>query len=307
MFGLFVILPYLILVGLVFFTGRKFFNLRLPIRIIICALMLLAPFWDILITKVLMIRFQISHSPLQQISSTITQPESVVWIDDAWPKFDEQSRRGMIEAYLDGINLKSIAIKGNDGKFYVYNASPNNFAASHKVLSAHERIKQKIIELSEKAKEVYRQGGDNRKIWKKVRTIYEPQLKEIGYYTIRKEEIDQIFSNHLIYNNIVDLPKMKYLIHLQGIHLPDWQKRFMWCDQITVKDLNLGTEVAFSKRCIGYSPWFGINPITSGKSFYGGVRLGDEQVSLFDDKVLFRYANGKEFRTSREWSFLPIE
>jgi hypothetical protein len=62
------------------------------------------------------------------------------------------------------------------------------------------------------------------------------------------------------------------------------------CDEISIDEMkDNGKEIAFSKRCLGYSPKIGVNP--TGWPFYGGIQLGDYQAYGFDDKVLFKFSD----------------
>ena len=240
------------------------------------------------------------NTPLQEITRTVEKPESILWIDHVWPGYDEFGRHWMVTNYLDGVHLKILALNGDDEKIYLYRASPDDFSESAKVRPEYLNMTQKLTELKKEAIAVSRSGGDNKGLWRTIRQIYEPQLAQLGYEAMRKKEIDHIFANPEVYQTLESLPPMNYQIEFQRNRLPDWQEKFVWCDEIRIQDNSRNEDIAFSKRCLGYGPKVGVNPLGKGSPFYGGARLGDERVYEFDDKVLFGYAEVKGTQWSRD-------
>lgn len=282
------VLIYLLFISLIVFlchrVGLGWFG-----KIIVSIILLLAPFWDMIIAKGIMWNYALENDPLQKISRTVEKPESVVWIDNVWPGFDERQRRCMVRDYLDGVHLKILALNGEDGKFYLYRASLNDFSESEKLHLKHEELDKKIKQLEEEAKQIGASGGDNRQLWRNIREKYNSKLKKIGYKTQREKEIDHIFAEPEIYQSLEDLPSLKYQIKFQHNRLPYVQEKFVWCDEIHIRDNDEDEEIAFSKRCLGYASRVFPNPIGSGAPFYGGARLGNERIYWFDNEVLFEY------------------
>ena len=276
----------LFVAGVVFFCHRR--GLGWFGKLIVIVFLLLAPFWDMFLAKGIMWNYARTNTPLQEITRTVEKPESVLWIDHVWPGYDEFGRHWMVTNYLDSVHLKVLALNGADGKIYLYRASPADFSESEKVRPEHLNMTQKLTELKKEAIAVSRSGGDNKRLWRTIRQIYEPQLAQLGYETMRKKEINHIFANPEVYQTLESLPPMNYQIEFQHNRLPDWQEKFVWCDEIRIQENNKKQEIAFSKRCLGYSPKTGVNP--TGWPFHGGVRLGDYRAYDFDDEVLFKYA-----------------
>ena len=205
MFYLIVIAIYLLFVALiVFFCHRR--GLGWLGKLIVIVFLLLAPFWDMFLAKGIMWNYARANNPLQEITRTVEKPESVLWIDNVWPGYDEYGRHWMVTNYLDGVHLKLLAINGNDGRFYLYRASLSNFSESETLLSKHEQLKKKIKQLEDEAKQFGRSGGDNKGLWQIIRQDYYPQIKELGYENQRKKEINQIFSKPEIYQKEEELP-----------------------------------------------------------------------------------------------------
>lgn len=257
---------------------------------LVIVFLLLAPFWDIFLAKGIMWNYARTNTPLQVTTRTVEKPESVLWIDNVWPGYDEYGRYWMVKSYLDGMHLKVFALNGDDGNFYLYRASLDDFAESGKVRPEYIRMTRMIDKLKEEAIATSRRGGNNKEQWRIIRQVHEPQLAQLDYESMRKKEIDHIFAKPEVYQNMESLPPMNYQIEFQRNRLTAWQEKFVWCDEIRIQDNSKNHDIAFSKRCLGYSPKTGVNPLGKGSPFYGGARLGDERVYEFDDMVLFGYA-----------------
>ena len=89
-------------------------------KLIVTVALLLAPFWDMFVAKGIMWNYTWKNNPLQEIIRTVDKPESVLWIDNVWPGFDDYGRYWMVTNYLDGVHLKELAINGDDGKIYTF-------------------------------------------------------------------------------------------------------------------------------------------------------------------------------------------
>ncbi len=297
---LIIILIYLLFVFLVVFICHRSGMGRAG-KIIVTIALLLAPFWELILQKGIMWNYSWKNKPLQKIIRTVERPDSVLWIDRVWPGFDEYGRHWMVNNYLDGIHLQKLALNGDDGKIYLYQASADDFSESEKIRPEHDRLQAKISALEQKAMQIGGAGGNNRPLWKKIREDYYPQLKALGYEQQRKKEIDRIFSRPMIFQRPEDLGEMHFRIELKQNRLPRWEERFVWCDEIRIHDNIKQEDIAFSKRCLGYSPKIGIDPI--GGTFTSGTRLGDEYVYEFDDKVLFGYGIKSGYDNERDWKF----
>lgn len=285
MFYLVVIAIYLLSVALVVFLCHRR-GMGKAGKVMVTVLLLLAPFWDMILSKGIMWNYALKNIPLQTISRTVKNPQSVLWIDNVWPAFDEHGRAWMVENYLDGVRLKVLGLNDGHGKIYVYHAMPEDFAASEKMRPDVEASKQKYNVAFEKA---------GKRINKEVAAYQSVYFDMDGAFRAqRKREAAPILKHPEIYSNTGQalpetLPTFHYTVNFQPSRLPSWQKKFVWCDEIRIHDNGDNENIAFSKRCLGYSSKVLPNPIGDGWPFYGGTRLGDEQVYGFDDKVLFEY------------------
>jgi len=296
MFYLIIISAYLFFVSLIVFLCRKA-KLKWFWILPVVVVFLLAPFWDIWLAKGIMWNFSRRNAPLQQISSTVRTPESVLWIDNVWPGYDAYGRYWMVNNYLDGVHLKILILNGDKNKFYLYHATLKDFLESEKIRPAHEKMSRMIAKLKEEAKAAAHRPGGNRKLWQIIRNDYEPRLKKLGYEETRKQEIEKIFAREKVYHSLQEIPPVRYQVTFNRIRLPEWQEKYVWCDEIDITDTSANHQIAYSRRCLAYTPMTAVIQM-GGTPFEGGVHIGDKQVYEFDDKVLFGYA--KERRRGSE-------
>lgn len=248
---------------------------------LVILLLLAAPLWEQLWGKWLMFDIARHNSPLQVITRTVEKPGSVLWIDNVWPGFDDKARAWMVENYLDGVHLHTLGLNGA-GLLYVYRANPKDFAGSAKMLPALEKARKEYEKVLKKA------GGRSNK------EVVAYQMKYFNldnhFRAKRKQEAVSIIKKSKIYVLEQSTIDFAYRVTFQPAELTDDQKEFIWCDEISIDEMNdNGKEIAFSKRCLAYSPKIGVNP--TGWPFYGGRQLGDYDAYGFDDKVLFKYTD----------------
>jgi len=80
------------------------------------------PFHRMIFIKTLF--FFYSKEPLEVIHETVEKPISVYWEDSVYPGFDEIEREALVHNLLDGVNLKILAVNGEDGNIYIYIRPP---------------------------------------------------------------------------------------------------------------------------------------------------------------------------------------
>lgn len=291
MFYLIVLSLYVLFIIMMVMLCRKFLKFKKVGTGFVILILLLAPFYELFITKYCMWDFERTNSPLQEIKRTVEKPESVLWIDNVWPGFDEYGRAWMVENYLDGVHLKALALNDGNGNVYVYRANLENFAESSILKLEYDRLKQLIDNIEKRAIKVGSADDENKDEWLRMRAEYRSKLSVLGYNEKRNEEVKNIIAELEIYKRLEDVPEMKYRIDLYPKPLKDFQKKYMWCDEISISEVKKNKVLAFSNRCLGYSPNIGVNPLGGDAVFHGGFRLGDEKVYGFDDLILFEYAN----------------
>ncbi len=235
--------------------------------------------------------FYYSRSPLQEIHETVEFPMSVYWEDNVWPGFDAYGRHWMVKNYLDSSHLKLLALNGDDGKIYLYQADPETFSESDKLHPEYMRVKLEIEEARKEAVTVGSSGSDNKAMWKNIREredVYKNNLSK-QYKDWREKEISQILDRVEVYDDKSDLPPIRYRVEfnlLQKSFLINNQNKILHADRISIVDTESGKEIAFSERYLAYA---GLISRISDEQPKFDYKLGDNQAYDFDDKVLFRY------------------
>lgn len=293
------------MIGLIYLTGFALYFLiglgfsilyfrrskrkhRWLVFIVFLLLYLPLPFADMFV-KSAVISARTYNADLQEIRQTVEFPESVLWIDNVWPGFDEYGQHWMVQSYLDGIHLKTLVLNGDDGKFYLYRASKEDFAESEKLRPEHERLMKEKKAFEEQAKQAGRSHNWKKRdeLWNIVREEYEPKIRDAGYLQKGREEIDRIFSRGEVINNADNLPPLKYRVEFNSIPITSIEKKLLWADEIKIISTQDNRTIAYSKRYLSYGSWIGFHP---HKSLRMGIQKGDTQSYEFDDKVLFGYA-----------------
>ena len=248
-------------------------------------LLLIAPFWRPLFCELV---FKIvAREPLQEIHQTVESPESVYWQDDVWPGFDTYGRQWMVEQYLDGVHLKTLALSGDDGKIYLYRADADTFAESERMRPARDQKRKEIKVMEEAAMDVGRKGGNNKEMWERIRKI-KNEAKEFGsYMEPRKRELQGILDRAEVYKSISQLPPMRYRVHFEPLDDRWREKGIYHADQVTITESATGKVIAYSRRYLGFAWWLMRFSGNQPEYFLG---RGDKQAYEFDDRVLFASA-----------------
>lgn len=250
------------------------------------------PFWDGILSKGIMWKFEKQNLPMMKIIRTVTDPHSVLWIDQVWPGFDEYSQRVMIETYLDGVHLKKLALNDGKGNILLYQVSSEQFLMLNSLLSDIENLQEKTNSILNRISVLKKEGGDVSNLVSELNERLRPvSSKKVKLYQLERQKVT---ANILATGTAFELPqieltdfikKFEYSVEINEIPLAEWKQRFIWCDEISINDNKNRERIAFSKRCLGFSPKFGINPVGKSQPFYGGTRIGNYDAYGFDDSV----------------------
>ena len=92
-----------------------------------------------------------------------------------------------------------------------------------------------------------------------------------------------------VFNSAADLPPVNYHVVLNPVPLWFWQRPFIWADRIEIVDNRTKELIAYSERYLGYSlRAYVVKPI-GGSPFEGGGAIGEKNIYIFDDLVVFKY------------------
>ncbi len=266
---------------------------------IIGVLLIIAPFWRYILVSAVFHFYE--KTPLQAIHKTIEKPESVYWEDNVWSGFNEYYTKAMIECYLDGINLKMLALNGEDGKIYLYKAEADDYSKSKAMLPELKR-RQKIIDdlraESKRIREEEKTKGDYD--WVKHREQFGPIIGKAetakvpfskAYKKQLDKEVESIYQRPKIFTSAKELPPMNYKVEFNKVPVvPSFLKSLIIADKITIIDNKTDELIAFSKRYLAYSGW--VSNFSGNLPKFDGV-LGYYSVYKFDNKILFQYAKNK--------------
>jgi len=119
-------------------------KLKVIVLILLTLSMIVYLTYDIIMTNIFS-SYYCKEEPNQKtfINKTIENPISIYWEDNVYPGFTKEDRELMIINYLNGKNLKTMVLNGDDGKIYVYSANENDY--------------EKIIQNSIEQKDVYKE------------------------------------------------------------------------------------------------------------------------------------------------------
>jgi hypothetical protein len=155
---------YILAVALVVILVQRFVSTRKSITITLITIGILLPTYDIIITNALGAYYcKADPNPKTFIKEKVEYPESIYWEDNIFGGFDVNERRQMIQNYLDGIHLKTMALNGEDGKIYVYNCEIDKklydeYLEKKKLNNISlERMKQERRKLSEQMSDLVMQ------------------------------------------------------------------------------------------------------------------------------------------------------
>lgn len=107
---------------------RRFITTNRLVTAVLMAVALLLPTYDIIITNVLGAYYcSLEPNPKTLIKKKVEYPLSIYWEDNVYTGFNIEDRKLMVMNYLDGKHLTKMALNGDDGKIYVYEAKAGDF------------------------------------------------------------------------------------------------------------------------------------------------------------------------------------
>ncbi len=269
--------------------------------IFVIVILILYPLRRLILFKTLF--FFYSLSPLQEIHDTVKSPGSVYWEDNVWPGYDEYGRFWMISSYLDGINLKVLALNGEDGRIYLYRAEEQDYKQSKiflpEINKQQRKTEESDKEVSKRLQHAEHLKGDEyskvtEEFWESPYGKYildqDSQLNKLKekYRDQRKKDVQAIMSRAEVYVSTTDLPPIVYTVRFNSIKIVWPLNKLLHADKITISDNRKNKEIAYSRRYMAYAA---LITQFSGQQPEFDYKLGDERVNEFDDQVLFRYAD----------------
>ena len=185
---------------------------KIWIRGIVAVVLFLIPTYDIIITNILG-AYYCTTTPKAFIKETVEYPQSIYFEDNVFNGFNEQDIEYMMNNYLDGIHLKTLALNLPDGNVAIYHYEKNQ--------DEYDKI----------VKEVKRELGD----------------KTSHYDDIRARIIKIIDSNKIITTKD-KMPKMNYAVLEDKVNLNQIASNFFRADDMRVINNRTNEAISYQRR-----------------------------------------------------------
>lgn len=203
--GFFLLIYILVAMG-VYKLIKRFTQNKLIHRAVL-AIIFLIPTYDIIITNTLG-AYHCLTTPSTYINKKVEYPLSIYWEDNVYPGFSKEDRKLMIMNYLDGVHLTTMALNGEDGKIYTYEANA----------SVWEQIKP----LEKDRGQPY---------YDKVNSIAQTIM----------ETSEQIYTKET-------MPKMNYAVTFDEVKLNLLSRKFLYSDETKIIDNQTRETIAYNRR-----------------------------------------------------------
>ena len=151
-------------------------KLKAIVLILLVLSMIVYLTYDIIMTNIFSSYYcKEEPNPKTFINKTIENPISIYWEDNVYPGFSKEDRELMIINYLNGKNLKTMALNGDDGKIYVYSANENDY--------------EKIIQNSTEQKDIYKKYQEYAKFVMQNEKVYTKDTMPKTNYSVTFNEV----------------------------------------------------------------------------------------------------------------------
>lgn len=189
---------------------------KIWIRGIVAVVLFLIPTYDIIITNILGV-YYCTTAPKAFIKETVEYPESIYFEDNVFNGFNEQDIENMMNNYLDGIHLKTLALNLPDGNVAIYHYEKNQ--------DEYDKI----------VKEVKQELGE----------------KTLRYDDIRARIIKIIDSNKIITTKD-KMPKMNYTVLYDKVNLNQIASKFFYADIMRIINNKTGETISYQQRYFSF-------------------------------------------------------
>lgn len=259
------------------FVHRYFESIVVTTFMIILAVLI--PTYDIIITNYLGHRMcNADPNPKTFFKKTVEYPESIYWEDNVYPGFNKEDRELMIINYLDGIHLKKMALNGDDGKIYMYEAISGMWNQVDKWERTHKKLLNQIVKTKDKHKK------------EKLIEINKKALTNKN--KAANDAIELILQNVQIFNSPSEVPA-DYTVKYDNVPLSEFTAQFIYSDQMEVVENKTSEIIAFNQRVM-HRFYHLLPDAAGGRYYYPHSMCGDNSYNAFDDEVFvqLKFING---------------
>ncbi|MDY0051396.1 MAG: hypothetical protein RBR65_02545 [Aliarcobacter sp.] len=265
--GFFLILY--VVIAVITYKVIKHFVKEKFIHQLVIVIIFLIPTYDIIITNILAGYYCLT-TPSSYINKKDESPKSIYWEDNVYPGFSKEDRELMIINYLDGKHLETMALNGDDGKIYVYNAKDGDY--------------ENIINSSKEPKGSYEKYQEYAKFVIQNEKIYTKESMPKMNYTVTFNEIRlPFFVSSFLYSDdikIMDNKENKEIAYNKRILrffyniAPDisiggrYYESTPMCGELNFQQLVLQTK--------GISGWDSLHKIDLNKKLFKKYKEGEK-------------------------------
>lgn len=279
-------LVYIIFCKLIYAAVKKSTNKKWIKNLTIC-IFILIPTYDIIITNILGF-YYCNTMPKPYIKETVEYPESIYFENNVIGGYDEKAQKYMIEKYLDGIHLKSIALNLSSGEVVLYSIDDKSekYQEFLKLDKEHKLAEQDEENIRKSMHEKLDGGIIKRQSEEHNRYVNDIILKEKRAKELNKQR-DEIWQN-LIARNITtkeNMPKMNYVSEFNEMDLNRFVLNFFHGQEDKIFDNIKKKAIAYNRKY--FSIFYNIAPDFGGNRKYSNMCLCGFKYD-FNDKVFVK-------------------
>lgn len=235
-------LMYGLIAWFIYKTIKKQFN-KIWLNKLTLAFFILLPTYDIIITNILGAYYCLT-TPSTYITKKVEYPLSIYWEDNVYPGFSKEDRQLMVKNYLNDINLKTIALNGEDNKIYVYEYQ--NIPQEYYQLKEEYKVFSKTFNQVKKESLNATRAKDEG--WKELRDKYLAMDKEVTYKRKTIEELVKTFElKETVYENKQNMPPMNYTVVFNEVPLNEFSRKFLYADETKIIDNQTNEVIAYNR------------------------------------------------------------
>jgi len=177
--------------------------------VILLVAIVLALTHDIIITNILAFKICKSDpSPKVFINKTVESPGSIYWEDNIFPGFDNDDRLLMIRNYLDGVNLKTMALNAPDGTIHLFTSTKEDWQESKEIKARN---------------------------------------KTGNYLETLEKESKTIAARGKVYTRET-MPQLNYSVVFNPVPLTDFEQRYLYSDEAIITENKSKNVIAYNRR-----------------------------------------------------------
>ena len=260
-------------------------------------------------------------NPKTFINKTIENPISIYWEDNVYPGFSKEDRELMIINYLNGKNLKTMALNGDDGKIYVYSRYYNNdidiileldkqssdaensrkkaFREKYNLINKEKELNpEELINIDKSTitkNDIFNNKGtkaywiiktDEIKFLEKEIEKFENIQIEIAkkIKLINIEKIKDSFLTEQIYTKQT-MPQMNYTVIFDKVKLSSLVSKFLYSDETKVIENSTNKILGFNRRYMRF--FYKLHPDFVGRYYWYEPMCTDNDYGL--EQKVFDY------------------